>query len=236
MKNCPRCLHDKVVKNGLAKGIQRYNCKSCKYSFTKPSADKKSPAAKAMAHLLYVTGLSFRATAKIVGASHVSVMNWIKAFARKNYEKPASTGAVFVELDEIWHFVGSKQNKLWIWKAFDSANGKLIDRECGDRDAATFQRMYKRLEERGIKLYCSDDYSVYNQVIPEDKRITGKNFTYRIEGNNSDTRHWHARFRRKSKTVSKSAELADLTMGLFAKHHVNEGLDSLLLPVSSLFS
>jgi insertion element IS1 protein InsB len=96
--------------------------------------------------------------------------------------------------------------------------------------------MYKRLKKQEVEIYCCDDYPVYIKEIPKEKRLIGKEFTHRIEGNNSDARHWFARFRRKSKVVSKSVEMVDLTMALFAKFHVNEGLSSLLLPTASLFN
>jgi insertion element IS1 protein InsB len=41
-------------------------------------------------------------------------------------------------------------------------------------------------------------------------------------------RHWFARFKRKSIVVSKSLEMVDLTMALYAKFHVN-GDDTTLL-------
>jgi hypothetical protein len=38
---------------------------------------------------------------------------------------------------------------------------------------------------------------------------------------NSDNCHWFARFHRKTKVVSRSEEMVDLTMALFAKFRVN---------------
>jgi insertion element IS1 protein InsB len=49
-----------------------------------------------------------------------------------------------------------------------------------------------------------------------------------IERNHPPNRHWCARFKRKSIVVSKSLDMVDLTMALFAKIHVN-GDDRLLL-------
>jgi insertion element IS1 protein InsB len=49
-----------------------------------------------------------------------------------------------------------------------------------------------------------------------------------IERNHTPNRHWFARFKRQSIGVSKSLEMVDLTMALFAKFHVN-GDDRLLL-------
>lgn len=68
---------------------------------------------------------------------------------------------------------------------------------------------------------ATDDYDVYNQVIEEDKLLQTKSQTYYLEQNNGRQRHWFARFRRKSIVVSKTLQMVDLTMALFAKFHVN---------------
>ena len=48
-----------------------------------------------------------------------------------------------IELDEMWHFLQRKDNKVWIWKAYDRATGRLVDWECGARDERTFRRRGK---------------------------------------------------------------------------------------------
>jgi hypothetical protein len=54
----------------------------------------------------------------------------IKAFAIAFYEKPEPMGrTVVLELDEMWHYVKKKRQKLWIWKALDRKTGQLLDGE-----------------------------------------------------------------------------------------------------------
>src|SRR3954451_7355892 len=50
-----------------------------------------------------------------------------------------------------WNWTNSgisfkKKNKLWIWLAFDRSGQRLIDWECGNRDAATLNRLLERLK------------------------------------------------------------------------------------------
>jgi insertion element IS1 protein InsB len=69
--------------------------------------------------------------------------------------KPAPAGSVIVlELDELWHYVKNKRQKLWIWKALDRESGQLLDWECGQRDQKTLKKMVDRLTQWGVKLYC----------------------------------------------------------------------------------
>jgi transposase len=50
------------------------------------------------------------AKAKLFKVTHKAIHDWVKAFAKSNSVKPEPQGgAVIVELDEMWHFIGSKK-------------------------------------------------------------------------------------------------------------------------------
>jgi insertion element IS1 protein InsB len=53
-------------------------------------------------------------------------------------------------------------------------------------------------------------------LIPTEQHVIGKEHTFRIESDNSNTRHRIGRFTRRTKVVSKSKEMVDLTMRLWA--------------------
>ncbi|CAK0764327.1 insertion element IS1 protein InsB [Azospirillaceae bacterium] len=74
----------------------------------------------------------------------------------------------------MWHYLESKENKLWIWKAIDHATGELIDWECGDRSEQTAALLIDRLNKAGVKLYIADDYAVYANLMPVGKLYQGK--------------------------------------------------------------
>jgi len=116
-----------------------------------------------------------------------------------------------------------KTRKLWIWKALERATGRLIDWECGDRDQVTPGRLLGRLEPWGVRLFCTDDYAPYDAALPAGRHYVGKDRTQLIESNNARQRHWFARFRRRTCVVSRSAEMVEATMALFAFYHCNGG-------------
>jgi len=60
---------------------------------------------KLEAVLLYVNGMSFNAMGKHLGVSAQAVLNWVRDFAKDNYEKPSPGEAIVVELG---HFIESK--------------------------------------------------------------------------------------------------------------------------------
>src|SRR3954467_13619411 len=55
-----------------------------------------------------------------------------------------------------------KSEPLWIWKAWDRATGQLVDWECGGRDKVTCERLIERLRRWRTRLFCADDYTVYD--------------------------------------------------------------------------
>ena len=117
-----------------------------------------------------------------------------------------------------------KEQKLWIFKAYDRARKRLLDWEFGDRSHATFLRLFNRLKGWNALFYCGDHWSGFRKIIPQNHLFQGKDKTFRIEQNNSRKPHWFARFRRKTLVNSRSLEMVEITMRIFAAIHVNKTL------------
>ena len=132
-------------------------------------------------------------------------------------------------------FYQVKKNKCWIWKAYCRTTGELIDWEIGDRSTETFWVLLERLERFDVKIYFSDKWDGYAELIPPNRLIQSKSQTMGIERNNGQMRHWFARFRRRTCVVSKSIEMVNLTIALFAKFHSKFG-KRLLFSLFHLFS
>ncbi len=87
---CPRCQSEDSAKSGVVKGRQRYRCRSCQYHFTVLKQGKNiDPYYVIKALQLYIEGVTFREIERILGISHVSVMNWVRRYnirAPENHE------------------------------------------------------------------------------------------------------------------------------------------------------
>lgn len=106
----------------------------------------------------------------------------------------------------------------------------------GDRSATTLTPLYERLEQNHRPLfYATDDFAPYHQVLPPQRHAVGKELTFTTEQHNSDTRHWLARFRRKSKVVSHSEEMIRLSVIAIEYVHKGGGLHSLLNRLATIF-
>ncbi len=126
-----------------------------------------------------------------------------------------------IVVDEMWHYLGRKANKLWIWTAIDRDTGRLVDWECGGRDAITFVQLLRRLQRWGVRLFCTDDYVVYESELTAGRHYQGKDMTVEAERTHSRLRHWLARFRRRTCVVSRSKDMVDRSIALFAYLHVD---------------
>jgi len=229
MHACPQGQSDRLVNNGSVAGNPKKLCKRCGLQFTRTPPRGKPLTTKINAVLFYLRGLSMHRIAFLLRVSAQSVLNWIRTFAKTHAEKPASTGKTLVlELEEMWHDLQKKRQKLWLWKALDRDTGQLRDWECGRRDKATLKKLVNRLASWDVKLYGTDRWATYASVIPQDKLIQSKATTHAIERNHCRQRHWFGRFKRKSIIVSKSKEMVNLTMALFAKFWVNGNQNELL--------
>lgn len=87
---CPQCQSEDIAKSGVVKGRQRFRCRSCNYHFTVLKQGKNiDPYYVIKALQLYIEGVTFREIERILGISHVSVMNWVRRYnikAPENYE------------------------------------------------------------------------------------------------------------------------------------------------------
>ncbi len=89
MKNCPNCKSIKVIKSGVVKDRQRFKCKDCNYYFTVDKIGKNiNDYYVTKAIQLYVEGVSYREIERILGVSHVSVINWVKKY---KIQRPENT-------------------------------------------------------------------------------------------------------------------------------------------------
>jgi insertion element IS1 protein InsB len=92
----------------------------------------------------------------------------------------------------------------------------------GGRDDATCRRLLDKVGMSG-KTFVTDDWEAYYRLIPEDQLFTGKDLTFPIEQDNSNVRHYLARFRRKTKVVPRCQTMVDLSLRLL--HHLQDPIN-----------
>jgi transposase-like protein len=111
---CPRCGSVRVVKSGHARGRQRWLCRRCQYQFTRRDGYGTPDEVKQAAVTLYGFGLSLTAVGRLLGSCAQSVTQWVCAYGDRNYPKPEVEPVPIIEIDEMWHYLQRKTNRVWI--------------------------------------------------------------------------------------------------------------------------
>jgi insertion element IS1 protein InsB len=127
-----------------------------------------------------------------------------------------------------------KKNKVWIWKALDRVQGKTVAWVVGNRDAETFQKLYDKVKHVTGR-YFTDDWEAYSKILPSNRHVIGKRETTKIESDNANTRHHLGRMTRRTKVVSKSMHMLDLSIRLWCFLQDAQAFDNIRSLIVPLF-
>jgi len=140
-------------------------------------------------------------------------------------------GVVTAEVDEVWHFLEEKPTTLRAWRAYglharrtvapvsfaDIPPGDRCAMVLGGRDDATLRRLPGKVGTAG-RTFVTDDWEGCRRVVLPGQVLTGKDLTFPTGQDHSNVRHCLARFRRRTKVVSKCQTMVDLSLRLL--HHL----------------
>jgi transposase-like protein len=113
MRQCPQCQETtKQVKAGKTEvGSQRIKCQHCNTRYTPEPKERGYPdEIRLQAIRMYVDGINYRRIARHLNVSHVSVINWVTAFAAQLPDAPLPEDLHTIELDELFTFIETKKN------------------------------------------------------------------------------------------------------------------------------
>jgi insertion element IS1 protein InsB len=129
-----------------------------------------------------------------------------------------------LELDELWSYVGSKANKVWIWPALERQTRRIVGLAFGDRSDVTCRAMWQSLppDYRKRALLYSDYWESYANVLPAKRlhqvdKDSGE--TAHIERFNNTLRQRCANLVRKTLSFSKDLKEHERRIRLFIDHY-----------------
>lgn len=125
-KKCPNCQSINAIKSGIVNKKQRYKCKDCNYNYTVNKAGKSIDSYYVNKSLqLYLEGLSYREIERLLGVSHVSVMNWVKKY---NIKRPLNTN-----YHPSYKIVNAKELADFFSKSANIKGAGVVVTELGDK-------------------------------------------------------------------------------------------------------
>jgi len=213
---CPKCSSTNVVKNGFTYyGKQNHKCTNCGTQFVLDNQHTIDQYDRSKIQLALKERISLHGICRIFNVS----MTWLTDFAKKQWQNtPEDLGIddfvcdtieccqeFSLQLDEMWSFSGNKQNKQWIWIAYDPNLQVTLACHIGGRGKKDAQKFWNKIPKKLKHLDFETDYwEAYKSIIPENQHKVGKKYTYFIEGFNAKIRARTSRLVRRSLSFSKS--------------------------------
>jgi IS1 family transposase/transposase-like protein len=234
MLNCPSCESNNVVKNGfIHNGKQNHKCKACGRQFVEAPQQKRiSEETKSLIDKLLLEKIPLAGIARVYDVSE----SWLQEYVNRKYESiprqvnvsSKKKGRLSIQCDEMWSFVGDKNNKQWIWLALDIDTREIVGVHIGDRSEQGARALWDSLPSvyRQCAVAYTDFWSAYALVFPDKRhkavgKETGK--TSYIERFNCTMRQRVSRLVRKTLSFSKKLENHIGAIWLFV-HHYNSSL------------
>ena len=220
---CPECGSRNYKKNGhIHNGKQNHLCKDCGREFVlNPENIVISDEKKSLIKNLLLERIPLRGICRAVGVS----MKWLLEFMMATYDdlpehlnvrlmenhKNVVIQALESEMDELWSFVESKENKQWVWIALDTHTRQIIAFYVGDRSKKSAQKLWEKIPEvyRRQAIFYTDQYEAYNNIVPAAQHRSvakGSGKTNHVERFNCTLRQRVSRLVRKALSFSKKLE------------------------------
>ena len=214
-RGCPTCSSRHLIKNGsVHNGKPKHQCKSCGRQFVvNPTKITVSQKIKQLIDRLLLERISLRGIARVTQISWSWLQDYVnQKLARASRQVKVSgklPGRLTIECDEMWSFVNSKKNEVYIWLAIDRNSRKIIGCFVGDRTRKSARKLWASLPEiyQQCTIAYTDFWQAYKTVIPsEHHRAVGKEtgLTNHIERLNNTFRQRVSRLVRASLSFSKN--------------------------------
>jgi insertion element IS1 protein InsB len=113
-------------------------------------------------------------------------------------------------------FYWFKKRKLWVINTIDRNTRRTMVWVLGDRDSATFGRLYEKVTHLENCIFLLITGMLSPRFYPRDViYIIGKAHTIDIGHDNSNAHHHLGRFTRRTKVVSRSELMVELTLRIW---------------------
>jgi insertion element IS1 protein InsB len=217
---CPRCRSLSIIKNGIsAQGKQRYRCRDCLRQFiTNYTYRACLPEVRELIVPMTMNGSGVRDVCRVLKVSINTVIKTIRQQSKEVSDPVAPAHVTELEIDEMWSFVGKKDNARWLWYAFDPAHKKIVCWELGDRTDEICRRLLNKLSQSQVLRYCTDKWESYRKLLPGAKHWVGKDCTRHIERNNLNFRTHLKRLQRETICFSKADDMHEAVTRLYVRH------------------
>lgn len=205
-----------MIKAGrLKNGTQRYRCKVCgKYQLLNYRRKSYEVDTSSLINI-YLEGCGIRSLSRIFGILSETVLNKIKKTANSIKNLAYFTPRSSYEMDEMYSFVGNKENQAWITYAIERQSRQVVDFVIGNRPKENLAQVVNKVLSKNPKRIYTDHLNIYPTLIPKSIHKPSRFMTNWIERMNLTLRIHLKRLSRKTIFFSRSKELLEASLKLY---------------------
>jgi len=158
---CPSCQSGLIKKNGRTHhGKQNYRCLKCDRQFVlEPSQKIVDEKTKDQIRKVLLERISLEGVCRVFDVSMPWLLEFIDSLIAtlpenlnaEVVEEDDKLEVVVLEADELWSYVGSKQNPQWLWLVMHSRTRQVVAMQVGPRDKQTAEKLFAKLPEPSKK-------------------------------------------------------------------------------------
>jgi insertion element IS1 protein InsB len=166
---CQKCKGICQKAGRQRNGVQKLYCTGCKKYQQEIYRNRAYEGdINPLIRLLVCEGVGVRGVARVVKIAVGTVASRIRTLAN-SIERPVKKEAQpLLEVDELWTYVGRKDNEYWIAYALNRKTRQVVDFIIGKRTKATLKILIDRLLLSNPKVIRTDRLTLYQRIIPKE--------------------------------------------------------------------
>jgi insertion element IS1 protein InsB len=195
---------------------QRYFCRRyARYQQKEYIYKACDPTINATIKLLVCESVGIRGIGRILQIAVNTVLSRIKAIAANISRPVVSSDQPIFEVDELWTYIGRKDNEYSLAYALDKATRKAVDFVIGKRTKATLKILIDSLLSSNPQKIRTDKLTIYQRLIPRALHRCGSYCINHIERKNLSIRTHIKRLSRRTICFSRSIHLLECCLRIY---------------------
>ena len=197
-------------------GAQRYYCKGCsRYQQESYRYRACNGTTNNYIRSLSCESVGIRGISRVLSIAKGTVSSRIQLLAKGIGPSSPEEKNVTLEVDELWTYIGRKENEYWIAYALNRQTRQVVDFVIGKRTKATLKELIDRLLLSNPKTIRTDRLTLYQRIIPKEIHHSGSYCINRIERKNLSIRTHLKRLSRRTICFSRSIIMLESCLKLY---------------------
>ncbi|HWK05691.1 MAG TPA: IS1 family transposase [Puia sp.] len=213
---CKYCTRKCRCAGRQQNGTQRYYCRTCnRYQQNQYLYQAYYGTVNTTIKLLVCESVGVRGISRVLKIAAGTVLNRIKAIATHISKPPMLAKQQIVEVDELWTYIGRKDNEYWLAYALNKETREVVDFIIGKRTKGTLKILIDNILVCEPKKIKTDNLTIYKRLIPPNLHRCGAYCINHIERKNLSIRTHIKRLSRRTICFSRSILILESCLKIY---------------------